>query len=383
MQDKINQLLSHSGPSSAVPPAISAAPITPAPETVTAAAPAPAANQVDVSEPVSHALGPVQFRGYSDVDYGRAWFEKLPSGGLKGSTNSFNIGDFDLFVNTKISEHWSVLGEMLVTSDFTNTFGVEIDRLLFSFRPSERFNIAFGKFDTALGYYPGEFHRATYFQSTTGRPVMYSDEDNGGILPIHSVGLTATGLLPSGKLGLHWVAEVANGRTFTGESPIQNFVDDGNGKAVNLALYVKPEGLRGFQAGFSVYRDNLHQDGVAIGETIVTGHVVYAGSKLELLNEASILRHKIDGTSLLYTSVTGYTQASYRFGKLRPFFRYDYQNTPASDPLYGTFGRTNGPSFGINRHLSNYVVFKLQYGWLEQRGRPSANDLQSQLAFAF
>jgi hypothetical protein len=355
----------------------------------TAVSPAVAAELVqadagDVSAG-DHSLGPVTFRGFTDFDYGRPWFEKLPAGGLIGSPNSFNIGDFDLFANARISEHWSVLGEMLVTSDFSNNFSVEMDRLLFSYKPNDYFNIGFGKFNTALGYYPNAFHRARYFQTATSRPIMFSDEDNGGILPVHNIGVTATGKLPSGSLGLHWVAEVSNGRSATNEeAPIQNFVDESNGKAVNVALYAKPESLHGFQAGFSVYHDTMHPvDFAAIDQNIFTGHAVYVGPRLEVLNEASLLRHAVRGTGEVYRSLTGYTQLSYAFGRTRPYARYEYQNVPVSDPVFGRAGRMNGPSVGVNRHISNYVGLKLQFGRLGLRAGPSANDFQAQLAFAF
>jgi hypothetical protein len=356
-----------------------------------AAAAVPVAQQppadADMADPSTrdHALGPVTFRGFSDLDFGRAWFEKLPPGGLNGSPNSFNIGDFDLFTNVRISEHWSVVGEMLVTSDFTNEFGIEMDRLLLNYKPNQYFNIGFGKYNTALGYYPNEFHRARYFQTATARPVMYSDEDNGGILPVHNIGITATGAIPSGGLGLHWVTEVANGRSASHpEVPIQNFADENTSKAVDAGLYAKPDGLRGFQAGFSIYHDIMHPtEGPAVNENIFTGHVVYSNSKVEFLNEAALLRHAVENTSRVYRSLTGYTQVSYAFGKFRPFFRYDYQNIPEGDPLFGSQGKLRGPSFGLNRHISNYVVLKLQYGRLFQTSHLSANDFQIQLAFAF
>jgi hypothetical protein len=358
-----------------------------------AAQPAVADSPVAPSEPSpvvaeepdqhTHRLGPVEFQGFSDFDYGRAWFEKQPPGGIAGSPNSFNIGDFDLFTNTRISDHWSIVGELLVTSDFTNEFGAELDRLLFTYKANDYFQIAFGKYNTALGFYPNEFHRARYFMTATSRPIMYSDEDNGGILPVHNIGITATGKIPSGTLGLHWVAEVANGRSASHpDVPIQNFVDENNGKAVNFALYARPQGLSGFQAGVSVYRDTMHPVNLpGIGQTIYTGHIVYVGSRLEWLNEASLIRNDLE--SHVFHSITSYTQLSYAFGKLRPYFRYDYQNVPASDPVFAALGRESGPSFGIFRHLSNYVVLKIQYGRLGERDKPSANDLNAQLAFAF
>lgn len=353
-------------------------------------APAPPPPEPVVEESASsdsndglHTLGPVVFRGYSDFNYGRAWFEKMPPGGLGGSPRSFGIGDFDLFTNTQISPHWSILGELLVTSDFSNTFGAELDRLLFTYKQNDYFKISFGKFSTGLGYYSNAFHRAQYFQTGIGRPLMYSDEDNGGILPTHSVGVTATGKIPSGALGLHWLAEVANGRA-TGDVPLQNFVDQNNGKAVNFQIYARPEGIRGFQTGFSVYRDRLYPEaGEQIQQTILTAHVVYSGSKLEWLNEGSMVRHQMHDGGHVFNSTTGYSQLGWAVGKTRPYVRFDYLNAPGSDPIYGSIGRRSGTSFGVNRHISNYVVLKVQYGRLNDRHAPSAYGLTGQLAFAF
>jgi hypothetical protein len=385
MQAKIDQLI---GAQAAVtvspaPPTQAPAPVAQPAVAASVAPPEPVASVVaDEPDDHMHRLGPVEFQGFSDFDYGRAWFEKQPPGGLVGTPNSFGIGDLDLFTNTRISDHWSVLAELLITSDFTNEFGAELDRLLFTYKANDYFQIAFGKYNTALGYYPNAFHRARYFMTATSRPIMYSDEDNGGILPVHNIGITATGKIPSGSLGLHWVAEVANGVAVDKAEPIQNFADENNGKAVNLAVYARPSWLDGFQTGISVYRDTLHPLNLpGVGQTIYTGHIVYVNSKLEWLNEASLLRHDLEGH--ISRSLTSYTQLSHAFGKFRPYFRYDYQNIPASDPIFGTLGRESGPSFGVYRHLSNYVVFKLQYGLLGERNKPSANDLNAQLAYAF
>jgi hypothetical protein len=284
----------------AAPPAAS----TPGPQAVadTATADASGADSFDHS----HALGPVQFEGFSDFDYGRNWFENLPPTGLGGSPQSFSVGDFDLLTNTRIAEHWSMLGEVLVTSDFTNAFSVEIDRLLLTYRKNEYFKISVGKFNTALGYYTNAFHRAQYFQTVVGKPIMYSDEDSNGILPVHNIGITATGQIPSGSLGLHWVAEVANGRSITPDSEaVQNFVDQNNGKAVNFAAYIRPDWLSGFQTGFSFYRDTQHPFGIAdaVGETIFTVHAAYVGRKLEWLNEGALLRHALQGETITSPAV--------------------------------------------------------------------------------
>jgi hypothetical protein len=191
--------------------------------------------------------------------------------------------------------------------------------------------------------------------------------------------------VPSGTLGLHWIAELSNGRSsLTPDVPVQNFVDENNGKAFNVGFYVRPEKIEGLQVGFSMYRDNLHPiDHPTVSEAIYTGHVAFVGQKLEWLNEAALVRHEIASEGEIFHNLTGYTQVSYLFGKTRPYFRYDYQNTSKEDPIFGEFGRHNAPSIGVARHISNYVVLKLQGSHFSERNAPATNLFTAQLAFTF
>jgi hypothetical protein len=212
-----------------------------------------AALAADTAPTDNHVLGPLEFRGYSDFSFGRQPFETLPPGGLAGSPQSFSLGDFDLFVNARLNDHLSMLGELLITSDFTNQFSAEMDRLMLTYTAGKLFKISAGKYHTAIGYYTNAFYRARYFQTATAAPLIFADEDDGGILPIHSIGLSATGEIPTGKLGLHWVAEVANGTASQNPNaePIQNYADENNGKAVNFAVYARPDWVQGLDIGAS------------------------------------------------------------------------------------------------------------------------------------
>ena len=145
---------------------------------------------------------------------------------------------------------------------------------------------------------------------------------------------------------------------------------------------------------FSVYRDTLHPSLGSIGEIILSAHAVYVGSKLEWLNEGSLLRHDLQAASRVYHSTTSYSQASWAFGKTRPYVRYDYQNVPSTEPIFGDLPGSLGgslagslarwgPSIGVNRRISDYVALKLQYGRLSQRYVPTANGFTAQLALAF
>jgi hypothetical protein len=328
-------------------------------------------------------LGPLKLQAFGDFEFGRPWFAQVPPGGFVASTNSFTVGDFDLFTNTRISDHLNVLGELLITSDFTNETSIEIDRMLLTYKASDYFQISFGKYNTDIGYYTNAFHRAHFFQTAISRPIMYADEDDGGILPVHSIGITAAGKIPSGSLGLQWTAEIANGRSETAAEPIQNFTDENNGKAVNFALASSPDWLPGFHVGASFYVDTIHPFiAPSMRETIPAAYIVYVSPKLEWLNEMAVLTHSVLDSSRVYHTVASYSQISWGFGPTRPYFRYDYQNAASSDPILGILGRESGPSVGVERRLSRFLILKGQYGWVTLDNH-TTGAVDGQIAYAF
>jgi hypothetical protein len=364
----------------------------------TPSSPGPAAqNEAETEQP--SAAGPepermdigktlLRIRGFGDVTF--------HGDTQKGDTTSFTLGQLNLFITSDISEKFKFLSEIVFEAGPdniygrvrgpNNAFGVDVERMLVQYSYNDYFNLAAGRWHTAIGYYNTAYHHSTWLQTTTGRPFLFEFEDRGGILPIHTVGVSATGQIPSGKLGLHYVAEVGNGREsrspFT-EEPVQNVVDEHNHKAFNLAVFARPEAVRGLQAGFSVYRDQLEPAGSPrVGETILAAHAVYIRPSFEWLNEALVIRHAPDGQHLFQTPGF-YTQISKRFGAYRPYFRYQYVNGSDREPIFPDVGRRQGPSAGIRYDASEFVALKLQYDYTTVRNQEAINALALQLGFTF
>ncbi|MSQ47336.1 MAG: hypothetical protein EXR78_02940 [Deltaproteobacteria bacterium] len=319
----------------------------------------------------------LQLRGYGDVQYHLS--------DRRGEKSAFALGQLDLFITSQLSDDVSVLSELVLEGGDDNTFGFEIERLLLQYAPSDYLNIGVGRYHTAIGYYNTAYHHGTWFQTATGRPFLFAFEDEDGILPIHNVGVTATGRVPSGKLGLHYIAEVGNGRPYSpGEEQVGNITDNNNGKAVNFGLFARPDWVPGFQTGVSVYRDRLTPKGLrSIGQTIFAGHAVYQTPAFEWLNEELVIRHDPRRQSSVHTAGF-YTQLSQQFGKFRPYFRYQYLNAPGSDPLFGQdVGRRHGPTLGLRYELTDFAALKIQYDHTARRARRSLNEMTLQAAFAF
>jgi hypothetical protein len=331
----------------------------------------------------------LRIRGFGDIS--------LHGDTQKGDTTSFSLGQLDLFVTSDISEKFKFLSEIVfeagpndfygVTSGSENSFGVDIERYLLQYSHNDYLNIAAGRGHTAIGYYNTAYHHSTWLQTTTGRPFLFAFEDEGGILPIHIVGVTASGLVPSGSLGLHYVAEVGNGRESRNplvDEPVQNEVDDTNHKAFNLAVFARPEEVRGLQTGFSVYHDVLvPANAPRISETILAAHAVLIRPKYEWLNEALLDRHASAGSSTTFNTPGFYTQISRQFAIYRPYFRYQYVNAANNEPVFPDVALRHGPSLGLRFDASESVALKFQYDYTFLRNQPGVNGLNLQVGFTF
>ncbi|MGI8745765.1 MAG: hypothetical protein ACR2NN_24955 [Bryobacteraceae bacterium] len=321
----------------------------------------------------------LHFRGFADVDY-RATDRR-------GDKNTFSLGEFNLFMTSKLSDRLSVLAEMVVAAHQTNEFTIDMERILLEYSANDYFNLSFGRYHSAIGYYNTAYHHSAWLQTTTGRPFLFAFEEAGGILPLHNVGFSATGRIPSGPLGLHYVAEAGNGRASRSrlDEAVQNVQDENNGKSFNLAVFARPDRVRGLQTGFSIYKDRLTPFGLPkISQTILAGYAVYQTPAFEFLNEAVVVRNDVFGRARVVQSPGFYSQLSREFGKVRPYFRYQYLNVPKSDPIFGDVGLVYGPSAGIRYDFSEFLAFKLQYDRTDLgRHQSSFNGLATQLSFTF
>lgn len=329
----------------------------------------------------------LNIRGFTDVNAGignAAGPMSYPLGASGKAT--FQLGQFDLFVSSKLSDNLSFMSEVAIGSSPTNAWDLDIERVQLTYTPSDYLSISGGRYHTAIGYYNTAFHHGNWFQTATGRPFMYFFEDDGGPLPVHSVGLSLSGLVPgTRKLGLHWVAETTNGRASDREKEaVQNFLADKDGKGFNLAAYIAPERWRGLQIGGSFYHDRLKPTGLGhVDQNIASLYAVYVTPTWEFLNEGVLLTHKAEETGVMFRNPMAYTQLSRKFGAYRPYIRYQYMNSPASDPLNTYLGKIMGPSIGIRWDVADYAAFKLQYNRFTQTGVRVANGLDAQMAFTF
>jgi hypothetical protein len=307
--------------------------------------------------------------------------------------NTFQAGEFDLFITSKLSDHLSFLSEVVLGPDVTNDFEVDIERYQLTYHANRYFSASAGRFHTSIGYYNTAYHHGNWFSTAEGRPIMYLFEDSGGILPVHMVGVSFTGEVPhTESLALHWVAEVGNGLSSNPNAieSVQNFYSDRNYKATNLAAYIRPQFLSGLQIGGSWYHEGLDPSQAqnplpvsAVRQNIESAYIIYFSPNWEFMNEAVLLTNHLEGTSQSFHSPMAYTQLARKFGIYKPYFRYQYVNDSVKDPINLLKGMYYGPSIGMRIDFADYAAFKLQFNHLFQSSQLAGNGLDAQIAFTF
>lgn len=339
-----------------------------------------------------HDVRGIKWRGFGEVDY-QALDQRRPElgtyGFVPGSAGNFYTGDFGLFLTSRLSNRTSVLSEIVFEERDAQRYDIDLRRMLLKYEYNDHLKMSFGRYQTSIGYYNWAFLSAAWLQTTADRPLIMEYSSNGGLLPTQAIGVSATGSILSGKLGLNYVAEYGSSDTKRPDINGDGLVnDENNGNQVNVGLYLRPDAVRGLQIGSSYYHDkisNLIQGpSLRYGQSIVNGYVVYVGHGIEFLNEGFLIRDApLHSSDTLFNTPAFYSQFSKQIGHLRPFVRYQYVNASPNDSIYNDVGLRFGPSFGARYDLNDYIAFKAQLDHTVRRGEPDLNGLHLQLAFAF
>ena len=343
------------------------------------AAPAAAGAQpVDQPPPqdMQPHLGPEMLvRAFGSVDWSATQKPDTPS--------SFALGQFDLFVTASLNDRVSVLAEIVLEASGANTQVVtDLERLQLTFRADDALQLSAGRYHTGIGFYNTAFHHGSYFETPIGRPRVFDFEDEGGVLPVHEVGLSARGVVPKTDGALRYLAEVGNGRTWTTPESAEGR-DQNDAKSTNLGFSLRPERWGGLEVGASFYRDQVQAaQGGNVRLRIGAAYAVYRTGAAELMGEWVRLSHRTEA-GVAATSDGGYAQASRAWGKTRPYYRFDKLAIDPAAPFIGTFGSSRSHILGVRFDPSMWIGLKAQYERTNEAGVRGIDAVRTQLVFVF
>jgi len=333
-------------------------------------------------EPNDYDLPKLTIRGFGHAQY------DAESGEFnKGSANNFTLGGVDLFITSRIARNLFFLNETVFEFDKAGANRLDVERVLLKYEFANWLKISGGRGHTALGYWNQRYHHGVWLQTTVNRPILYRFEDQGGILPVHFVGVEVAGLLKFNAGQITYIANVANGRgKITDE--VQLIKDDNNNKMFNGMFTFEPAFLDGVGFGANILFDKIPTNpGVAgrgseIDEVIGGVHFFWVDDPVEFIVEASIIHHN---SNVEKNHVGGYAQLAYQIGDFKPYYRFDYLEIDEGDPFFaGLVGVEDikGHTFGVRYEWFPFAAIKGEFRMKDAVGEEAyAGTLQFSFAF--
>jgi hypothetical protein len=341
--------------------------------------------QVDPhNRPAAEQVEPAfSLHGFSDITFRSEWMSR------GGGNNGFALGQFDLYFVSRLAENVSFLGETVFEFGDDGSWILDVERVLLKYSWSDYFRLAAGRGHTALGFWNEAYHHGALLQPTIDRPEGVKFEDDGGLLPVHFVGLEVSGSTPSASgWKMEYVANLHNGRGLI-QDEIQSSRDRNQSKAVAEKLSFAREGDRTLRLGPSVYADVIPPDPGTVGRetnikgTILGAHLVYEDQKLQLLAEAYRMRNDYQGTSARFTHSLWYAILVAKLGKVNPYAGIDAVEFGEGDLFFPTeFGDLTRVLGGVRFDLNPFNAVKLEIR-RDKRPSVSINALAIQTAFTF
>jgi hypothetical protein len=335
----------------------------------------------------SARAGDVNLNVYGDIDY-------VVTKQQQETSDSFMTPRLELFL-TATQNRLSFLAETMFEVGDNNEFAVDIERVEVAYIVSDWLRLRGGRFHTAIGYYNDAYHHGRYFQTTVDRPEMVRFEDEGGLIPAHSVGIHVDGRFLLGAAGsLRYDLDLANGR---GKTPDQvtNLTDPNQGKMYNLRLRFEPSIPDGLIVGVNALTDSIDalttpdpaSPTTFIREIMLGAHAAYLEHNVHFIAEYLRVSHAYTGQ----TGITraGFVELGYALDRFVPYLRFERVSFPSAldrfyaQNLLGQRGSFWSGIGGLRFTASDYVAFKVEGGY---SGIDAGGNIKTgavQCAFAF
>lgn len=305
-----------------------------------------------------------ELKGFGDVN-----FEKVTgSDGKEHTIGSFVLGDLDLYISEQIDDRLDVLGEVLIELGEEK---VDVERFHIGYIFSDAVKIRVGRFHTPLGFWNLSFHHGVQLQPTIDRPEILKFEHEGGVLPAHTIGVSATGRFKLGASTFLYDLMIGNGGRIKekegGGGVLSPNVktDDNSNKSITFSLAVKPGLMPGLKVGLSgdILRVQSEKgvliDGVPVDvkQLIVAPALLYSTNNLEIWGEYFYIRNE-DKKGIVEdkTSNGYYLLFTYNLNdQWMPYILHEGRNIEGGDRYFRALAATDiRETIGGVRYNSSY-----------------------------
>ena len=363
------------------------APQAPAPATPVAAPAPPAAL---LPRPAETGI---PIRAFIDVGFAR---DSPDPAGRKGG---FTVGNVNLYMTPSLGERVKSIVELVFEQGEDGRLVVDLERVQLGYAFSDALTAWAGRFHTPFGYWNAAFHHGAQIQTSVLRPRFLAFEDQGGILPVHSVGLLGSGSVPLAGGRTKYDLFVANGTPIEdGVLTVSGFKDDDRQKLFGANLrHEFGGGLQGLTLGVHALSSQVGSydaGGALRGRTRLNlggAFVVFERQPWELIGEYYGFRNRdLSSGTGTHTSWAAFGQLGYTLGDVLTFYgRVEKAALNQNDRYFSTMGSGRSyrrESVGTRYDLNPSTALKLEFGrTTEERASVDLrwNGIRGQFAVRF
>jgi hypothetical protein len=298
----------------------------------------------------------------------------------------FFLGDLDLYSAVNYGTRLSFLAEIIIEIEKNDEKEIDPERLWVAYTFSDLLTVRAGRQHSALGYWNKTYHHGRNLFLTTDRPFFLDFEDDGGILPVHIMGIEFEGTVSLANIRWRYELDFGNGPRIDPTEMVlvpNDSSDNNNSKQWILRLSARPGSYPGLTLGISgtAYEvDTTTRP--SLEERVLGLDFSYFHRGWEFISEYFWLSNSDDDANAFYIQL-GYNI----YDHLTPYVRYESLNMDPTDPYFldlqnnaDRFQEIAGLKFDIDYLRSS---LKIQYRHDDMKGDKTFNVLESQWSFSF
>lgn len=287
----------------------------------------------------------IPVRGFADVE--AVW----SSGDDPARRNGFSVGTLDLYLTPQFGDRVKALFEIAFEFEESGAGAADMERVQLGYTFNDSLTLWLGRFHTPFGLWNTLFHHGANLQTSIFRPRFIAFEDKDGILPVHAVGMWASGKTRLGSERITYDAYLANGSVIRrGRLDPNSFTDNDGNKMLGFNLGYQPggsfEGLTVGLHGFGSTVKAFATDGTSLGSTRLRAAGAYFGydtDQWEGIGEYYHFANAATAGGGSRASNAWFAQVGRNIGSLTPFVRYERVSLDPADLYFRT--QTAGRSY--------------------------------------
>jgi len=261
-----------------------------------------------------------------------------------------NVGELDFFLTPRLGSRTRALFELNFEVGSDGSVGVDLERAQLGYQFADSATVWLGRFHTPYGYYNTAFHHGQQIATSLRRPRFIQFEDQGGIMPAHTVGAWLTGAQRVGDEKVTYDVFIGNSQRIQDHTLDMNNAGNTHGSTImggNLGLLLSGA-LDGLKVGVDVFQTRIQDEDQS--PSYVTqlrsygAYAAYDTDSWEDIAEFHVFSNQdLTGRTGTHHSDAGFVQLGYRAGRYTPYARYERGAFQQSDDYF--FAQASGSSY--------------------------------------